>query len=134
MTPNQLLNMLPVAILYEQIPGVYGHWTLLLDTPDGIEFFDSYGAPVDTEFKDIEYKQPHYLAKMLLKLHKITNINYSPYHFQALKQNVATCGRWVVLRSLFSDWGIDHFAKAVFDVSKKLHISPDELVTEATSG
>jgi hypothetical protein len=137
MKPEEFIKMLPVAILYQVTP-TFGHWTLLLKTPsksgtlDEVEFFDSYGYAPDMEFKYLDYKQPHYLAKLLRKLSDITQVNYSPYKFQSTKSGINTCGRWVILRYLLRNMDINTFAERVFKISKKLSVKPDKLVTLAT--
>lgn len=133
LTPSQILKMLPMAILYQQKKNV-GHWTLLTKTPEGIEFFDPYGYPVDTEFKMLEWKQPHYLANILSKLADKVQINYNQYDFQSKMDGVNTCGRWILLRQWLSDMTIDQFKNAINKAVKKLGITTDELVVEATSG
>jgi len=134
--PEKLLKHLPVAILYMNAPN-HGHWTLLHRTPEGIEFFDSYGFKPDTEMTSgligEEYKEPPYLARLLYQLSGKYKINYSPYHFQAMKQGVNTCGRWIILRNNYSKIGIDDFKAAVDRVSGDTGISPDELVVKLTT-
>jgi hypothetical protein len=127
-TARQLLKMLPVAILYQQSP-TFGHWTILLRTPEGVTFFDPYGYMVDTEFKEIGWQQPHYLAKRLYELARLIPIHYNEYQLQSKKSGVNTCGRWICMRSLFDKWDTDTFAHAVKGAAKRLGITPDELVT-----
>lgn len=130
MSPEVLLGMMPVAILY-QVGSNYGHWTLLHRTSEGIEHFDPYGIIVDKEFKYIDMQQPHYLANLLYELGREgIVINYSPWKLQRMARGVNTCGRWIILRSLFSGWGIDKFAEAVMRVSSQLNMTPDEFVVE----
>jgi hypothetical protein len=133
LSAQELLDMLPVAILYQQTKNT-GHWTALLKTPDGITFFDSYGYIVDSEFKELEYKQPHYLAELLVELSNIVQINYNQYRFQEMKEGVNTCGRWVLLRIWLADMTTDQFYRAVLKTCKKLKITTDQLVVKVTSG
>lgn len=126
---KQLLNLIPVAILYQERPNV-GHWTLLLQTPEGIEFFDPYGMQPDTEFKELTWQQPHYLAQRLLQLSQLTPINYNQYQLQSRKENINTCGRWCILRSLLDKLTTQQFKRAVLKLSKLYRITPDQLVTE----
>ena len=128
--PKQLLEMLPVAILY-QVGENYGHWTVLMRTSEGIEHFDPYGIIVDKEFKYLGWQQPHYLAKLLYQLgEEGIVINYNPWRFQKMQKGINTCGRWIILRSLFSNWGIDKFADVVEEVSTRLNLTPDEFVVK----
>ena len=133
-SPQQLLSMLPVAILYQphtKDPNM-GHWTLLHKVPGSVEFFDSYGFKPDQEFEVMERQQPHYIAKMLLRLMPLTTMSYSPYRFQAKDNHIATCGRWIAVRNRFSDYGIDKFAKAIDYCSKARGITGDEVVVRLT--
>jgi hypothetical protein len=127
MTPQNLLNSMPVAILY-QVTKDEGHWTLLHRTPEGIEFFDPYGIVVDREFKDLQWEQPHYLAKLLEQLSKTVQINYNQYQFQKMNPKINTCGRWVSLRNDYSDLSINRFKKMVDEVTAKLGMTGDEMV------
>lgn len=130
--PKELVEMLPLAILYQQSRNI-GHWTLLHKTPEGIEFFDSYGYPVDSEFQYLEMKQPHYLAETLSKLANVVQINYNQYKFQKTSSKINTCGRWILLRNWLSDLTTDEFAYSIDKISKRLGISMDELAVKATS-
>lgn len=130
---NKLLSNLPVVILYETHPN-YGHWTLLHKLKNGnIEFFDSYGFKPDSEFKliDKEFQYPHYLMELLKHLSKLTRIHYNQYQIQDKKPGVSTCGRWVILRNLYSDLDIDQFKEGVDRVSEGMGLSRDEYVTKA---
>lgn len=132
-SPQKLLNNLPLVILYQTNEN-FGHWVLLHRTPEGLEFFDSLGYKPDAEFKFIGegMQQPHYIAQMLYDLSKVENINYNPYIFQEDRKNVATCGRHCIVRNMFSNYGIDDYAKGIFGASDKLGITPDELVVRMT--
>lgn len=126
---RQLLRMIPVAILYQEQPN-RGHWTLLLQTPEGVEFFDSYGMQPDTEFKELSWQQPHYLAQRLLQISNLVPINYNQYQLQSRKEGINTCGRWVILRSLLDKFTTSQFQRAVTKLAKHYHITPDQLVTD----
>lgn len=132
-SPNKLLNNLPIVILYETQPN-FGHWTLLHKLDNGnIEFFDSYGFKPDSEFKLIspEYQYPHYLMELLKKLSKLTQIHYNQYQLQSKANGVSTCGRWVILRKLYPDLDIDRFKAGVDTVAGGSGMSSDEYVTKA---
>lgn len=130
LTPKQLIAKMPCAILYQETPN-RGHWTLLHQTPEGIEFFDPYGIIIDQEFKELKWKQPHYLAKKLYKLSKYHQINYNQYKFQAREKGINTCGRWTILRQLFSNMPIDIFGNMIVKACNTLDCSPDELAVMA---
>lgn len=120
---------LPLVILYITAfspPNKKGHWVLLHRTPEGIEFFDSYGYKPDREFNDISPKlhYPHYLDHLL---HRIKSpVHYNDYSFQSPISN--TCGRWVILRNYFSRYKIDNFISAILEVSAAHSLTPDQLI------
>ena len=130
MTPDELLSLMPVAILY-QVEETVGHWTLLHRTPEGIEFFDPYSFMPDAEFKVMEYKQPHYLANLLAKLQETVPIHYNQYKFQRRGENINTCGRWVIIRALFGNMPLDLFACMITRACEKLSCKPDQLAVLA---
>lgn len=135
-TPQQILNMLPLAILYQphkENPNI-GHWTLLHKVNNTIEFFDPYGFKPDGEFKVMSYKQPHYIAQLLLKLMQTgAKISYSPYNFQDRTPGINTCGRHIIVRNMFSNYDIDKYYNGIQTVCKQLRLTPDELVVILTS-
>jgi hypothetical protein len=126
--------MLPLVILYQTGENV-GHWVLLHKTPEGIEFFDSYGAKPDTEFSYIppRFQRPHHLTRLLTELAQNITINYNDYAFQSSKPRVATCGRHVIVRHLFSDYKIDEYKAGILAVSRMLNTDPDGLVVWLTT-
>lgn len=133
-TPNKLLSMLPLVILY-QVEKDYGHWTLLHRVKGSIEFFDSYGFKPDREFEFIpeNMQQPKYIARMLCSIIDHEPVSYNQYHLQERKRGVNTCGRWVVVREMFGNVDIDTFANGIDTVCVNMRMSPDELVVRLTS-
>lgn len=129
----KFLPKLPLVILYEIKPQ-FGHWTTVLETPEGIEHFDSYSAMPDDElsfipenYKKVSNQDQKHLLK-LLSNHD--NVNYNQYIFQG-DPPIATCGRWVILRNLFNYLTIDQFYKMINKTMRDLGISSDELVSMA---
>lgn len=121
------LPKLPLVILYEVKPNI-GHWVTILETPEGIEHFDSYGYAPDKEldFVPDEFKSDNKLLLRLLVNHN--DINYNQYKLQK-GLDTATCGRWVILRNLFNYLTIDQFKHMIDKTSKQLKLSSDQLVT-----
>lgn len=126
------LPKLPLVLLYE-IKKDFGHWVTVLETPEGIEHFDSYGYAPDSElsfipdnYKIESHQNEKHLLKLLLK--KNEQINYSNFVFQD-EPPIATCGRWVILRNLLNYLTIDQFHKSINRTSKELGVTPDQLVT-----
>ena len=109
------LPKLPIIILYEIKPD-FGHWVTVLNTPEGIEHFDSYSAAPDEELEFISEKyqkesnqDKQHLLKLLLPHN---NVNYNQYIFQG-DPPIATCGRWSILRNLFNNLTIDQFYRMI---------------------
>jgi hypothetical protein len=132
------LPNVPFVLLYETSPN-YGHWVTVLETPEGIEHFDSYGIIpdhelnwIDKDFRVRTGQDDKHLLKLLLQenIGSGKKINYSKFRLQAFDSSV--CGRWVILRNLMSSFGNDAFGKAVRSVSKSLKMTPDQLVIATT--
>lgn len=128
------LPRLPIVVLYEVKPN-FGHWVLIFKSPEGIEHFDSYSYKPDDEFsfipKDFRKVSGQDNKYLLNLLSKRDDINYNQYKFQADGGDIATCGRWAILRYLFKDLTIDEFARMISRTTNQLNITPDELVSLA---
>lgn len=124
------LPRLPFALLYETEPG-YGHWVGVLDTPEGVEHFDSYGLLPDAELAWVPKKyraafgaaSPH-LVRLLLESGR--PIVYNQYRLQG-RGKIATCGRWTVARCRNRAMTTDQFAGGMRALAKELRVSPDAL-------
>jgi hypothetical protein len=124
------LPKLPIALLYETEPG-YGHWVAILETPEGIEHFDSYGLKPDAELKWIpdKYKEafrataPH-LLRLLARDGR--DVNYNEYKLQSKSPKIATCGRWVVARCKNRRLTTTQFASAMENLADAHGITLDE--------
>lgn len=131
---NNINNLLgkykKCVILYRSTPD-YGHWTALFKNKHGINFFDSYGNKPDNILKFLpnnlnkDLEQDHInLLKLLYKSRE--KIYYNEYPLQEFKENINTCGRWVVLRLFLSNLTETEFN----NLFKKKNITPDELITK----
>lgn len=133
---QKVLPKLPLVILYETRPQV-GHWVIVLETPEGIEHFDSYGIKPDGELSFVPTKwraalgmeQPH-LIQLLLDTMK--PINFNDWPLQG-KGRIATCGRWCAMRARYRELGCDAFGGMVMKVAKKFGIAPDLVVSAAVN-
>lgn len=137
---DQLFARSPVvALLYlNEINGnnYSGHWTCLINRPDSIELFDSYGNAVDEFFDQktradrVATNSPkNYLAKLLLGSGK--RIDYNEFKFQGSRCNINTCGRWCGLRARHRKLPLKDF-QDVFRELKKRGRNLDEAVVELT--
>lgn len=138
------LPTLPIAVLYETIPG-FGHWVGLLRTPEGIEHFDSYGLRPDSELKWVprRYREafqadaPH-MIRLLMRFQDEARahggdvgINFSEARLQGRRPDIATCGRWVALRCRNAGLEADEFAKKVRQAARKANMSTDQFVVKS---
>lgn len=125
-----------IFLLYE-FKKNYGHWTLLFKQGDTIEHFDSYNYKPDKEFSFI----PNYfrkvnkmmypqLTKMLYDSGK--DIHYNNFELQSQGENIATCGRWCLLRLRFKHMNIDEFYDMMKYLQEKTGLSLDEIVYHLT--
>ena len=82
-----------------------GHFITILNYPNYIEHFDSYGLSLQSEL--IITKEPGYLANILNKSGK--KVIQNTFQFQALKDDVETCGRWCVARARMYKFDLNKF-------------------------
>lgn len=121
---NELFIKKFVIILFETKFN-YGHWCLLFkNTRNSIEFFDSYGLMPDSQLKYIssvfrKHNNMIYPHLTYLLLFCSNKIEYNNHIFQKSKNNIATCGRWVILRCLFYNYNIDEFYEIIKSKKKK---------------
>ena len=81
-----------------------GHWTCIIRMNNIIECFNSYGVPIDYEFRFIPDviermlgESTRYLTNLIKKDNTFKVINNN-YQFQSKDMDVATCARWCILR------------------------------------
>lgn len=102
-----------------------GHFILLLDYPDHIEHFDSYGLSVDQELKLTQ--EPH-LTQFLNDDEKA--LVQSNKRFQKFGGHINTCGRWCVARLLLRHLQLNQFTHFVESANTANHF--DSFVTTLT--
>jgi hypothetical protein len=122
-------NKKHLILLFETVKN-YGHWCCLIKRgKKNIEFFDSYGIMPDEQLK---YTVPVFRKENNMLLPHLTylllmckyNVEYNNYKFQ---KGFTTCGRWVIVRCILSDIGIDDFAKLF------LRKDSDKFITKLTN-
>lgn len=101
-----------------------GHFILLINHEHSIEHFDSYGLGIDEELA-ITHENP--FLKQLLNASKKEIINNTT-KLQRFKENINTCGRWVVARILLHHLSLEKFIEEVTN----LGYPNDESVTLLT--
>lgn len=110
-----------------------GHWITVLNHPDHIEVFDSYGTPIDgdrtwltkAELRRFNEEIP-YLTRLLKNAKK--PVVHNTTKLQA--DSADTCGRWAVARILNSEMPLHSFIKNMVGGGA----SPDVNVTNYTFG
>ena len=130
---EDLLRNLPCFILYETSKD-YGHWTMLHNTKDGIEFFDSYGHKPDDEFSFISSKFRKQsgqsfptLVRLLTDIVKKHKVSFNEYCFQG--NDSSTCGKWCLMRAVSADTkNLEQFYDFVVTHCLDQGLTPDELV------
>ena len=137
---NNIDNIIPLldkgslVILYKSKPD-YGHWTALVKTPEGIEYFDSYGDKPEYAKKGanrkflIETSQyTNQLARLLLEASRVIPINFNNHRLQRLSKSIATCGKHVIIRILNRNLTTDQYNNSLRKLAKKNKITTDQLV------
>lgn len=137
---NNIEDILPydysyVILLWEQVPNI-GHWTALLRYGDIIEYYDSYGKPL--EFP-LNYSKDNnaYLNQYPNLLKRLLNkapfkIIYNSKQVQSDNLNIKTCGRHIANRIKFLlNYGYDlnKYNKLLDETKKRLKTSYDDIVS-----
>lgn len=120
-----------------------GHWCCLLKYPtkEGCvyEWFDSYSGMPDSELKFIPAsvrrmlgETKHHLTRLLKTAKPNEAVIYNKKKFQALNDNVDTCGRWVVARIFFSQVGytLNDFINKVEEIEQRTGKPSDIIVCD----
>jgi hypothetical protein len=133
-TIDELLKPYGSCVILYLTKQDYGHWVCLIKQPNNvIEFFDSYGYPVDKQLKfvneqlrkDLDTKTPH-LSYLLYK--SPYKVIFNDAKLQKLQKDINTCGKHVAMRILFKDIPIDEYTK----ILKSYKIPTDDLISLLT--
>jgi hypothetical protein len=121
------LMIKPAVVILLQIESINapktGHFILLLDFHDHIEHFDSYGLTIEEELAITHEKH----LTRIFQNYRQPVINNTK-KLQTLRQDINTCGRWVVTRRMLSTMKLDKFLSFI----ASFHLNPDDLVTAMT--
>lgn len=123
---NDLMSLGAVVILLQiETPKAskVGHFIVLLDHGSHYEHFDSYGLSMDQELK---ITQEHHLTNIFKSVRKPIVDNTK--RLQTLREDVNTCGRWVVARLLLRHLELDKFLKLI----SYFKVNSDDLVSIMT--
>jgi len=112
----------------------YGHWCCLYQNSSGLCFFDSYGNIPDDQYDHMDTLKAQRFNGNIKELTKIlynqasngVKIHYNQYSLQSTSDpNIATCGRWCIIRLLYPEISIKDFS-TIFNRSS---ISPDDIIS-----
>lgn len=123
---QELMSLGAACILLQietpRAPSV-GHFILMLDHGNHYEHFDSYGLSMDEELRITDEKH-------LTRIFKDTRkpILDNSKRLQTIRQDVNTCGRWVVARLLLRHLELDVFLKLI----EHFNVLYDDLVSIMT--
>lgn len=125
---RELFRQNKAAVVLLQIEGKnrnpVGHFILLLDKGNHLEHFDSYGLTMEEELS-ITHEQ--HLSRIFKEYRKpIVN---NTKKLQTLKEDVNTCGRWVVARLMLQQLSLEEFLSFI---KTNFHIHTDDLVVAMT--
>lgn len=101
-----------------------GHFIIILKHKDHYEHFDSYGIGMDEE---LSLTKEHHLSN-IFRNSKVKIVDNTK-RLQRLREDINTCGRWVVARLLLRHVELDPFL-ALFEHLKPQ--SPDEMISWGT--
>ena len=106
-----LPNLSDYKIILLETDRNQGHWVCIIRMHNTIELFNSYGVPIDYEWKFIPDsierllgQSTRYLTNLVKKNNKFKIVS-NKYKFQSNETTIATCGRWVILRIELSKMG-----------------------------
>lgn len=102
-----------------------GHWVAVMRYGKTIEYFNSYGAKWDTDWKFINRMVRMILQQNTNEMTRLMdnaekdgyNTIWNKYRFQKLGSSIQTCGRWCVLRIEMMKMGYN--LKEFYDFIKK---------------
>ena len=83
-----------------------GHWVCVMRSGKNIEYFNSYGAKWDYDWKFINRMIRTILGENTDEMTRLMdqaekdgyNVSWNKFRFQKLSNNIQTCGRWVIFR------------------------------------
>jgi hypothetical protein len=125
-------------ILYEESPNS-GHWVVISRYGKVIEYFDSYGGPVDgpiiekwssNEENEELGQGKKYLTELLRASGAI--IKHNKIDYQRESPQISTCGRWCCLRIKALQRGLDlkAFRNLISQLRAASKLTNDQIVAE----
>lgn len=101
----------------------YGHWVVLVENDEVIEYFDPYGLMPDEWLDQIEepfrsqsnQKYPR-LTKLLVDYNGPKELTYNEFQFQKFDKETRDCGRWSALRGLLRELSLKQFKELFYGI------------------
>jgi hypothetical protein len=117
-----------------------GHWVGVMRYGKTCEYFNSYGAKWDTDWKFISRMKRLILGQSTNEMTRLMdkaekegwNVVWSKHRFQKLNGNIQTCGRWVILRisMMLMGFSLSEFDTFIKKQKKETGGSSDYIVTK----
>lgn len=114
---------------YTEGGGLSGHYVAVINRPDTIYYYDSYGIKpnyvkhLKSTDKNLYQEMKSTFIQELLKSGK--SIDYNNYRHQKGGNNISTCGRHSLMRILKNDLNVENYDKFI----NSHGIEPDNLVS-----
>ena len=113
-----------------------GHWVCVIRQNNVIELFNSYGIPIDTEFKFIPDWIERWLGqdtRYLTNLIKSSigfDVISNKVRFQSKRPEIATCGRWIIHRIEMAkmNYSLEQYIGLMQSIQDKYDIPYDDLI------
>jgi hypothetical protein len=133
---SKLKDIPPVAVYLFQTSYNYGHWCCVLRNGKDVDFFDSYGIPIEGEHAFVSQELLQHLgeSKNLIKdlcIKKGYSMSHNTTTLQGEKSQ--TCGRHVVERIRKKMLDNESYAHWIKNTSKEARVTPDILVSYLVS-
>jgi hypothetical protein len=116
-----------------------GHWVCLIRMKNIIECFNSYGIPIDSEFRFVPdwierwlREDTRYLSRLIKNAPGQFTIISNKVPFQSNSYKIATCSRWVIFRIEMArmSYTLAQFIKLLQNLREKYDVPYDELVLQ----
>jgi len=112
-----------------------GHWQIIFKRNGDIHFWDSYGDPPegirksmsDEQLEELGQETP-YLWNLLKASGK--RVYYSTVAYQSDRADIASCGRWCIMRLICKDYSDRDFHSIILAGMKEYNLkTPDDYVS-----
>jgi hypothetical protein len=113
-----------------------GHWVCINKLDNKIEFFDSYGGKPDSQLSWIPMEKREELGsdeKRLTELFRKSGlkVNYNPFKYQEVDNDIQTCGRHCCMRikTMLDGKNLDDYHKYMKQLKDSRDMTFDEVVS-----